>query len=380
MTHNLNLNIWGGLLVLLFFIASCENSENKDAKVSNEKNQKTPSNQRVDAVKLKPQELERNILTTGSLLANEEVVLRTEISGRVRQINFNEGSQVEKGQLLLKIDDSELQAQRQKISVSLRLATQTEERRRKLLDAKGISQEAYDEALNQKETLEAELNLLDAQIAKTVITAPFSGIIGLREISLGSYVSPADRVATLQQIDPIKLDFSVPEKHLSEIKKGMDIHFTLTGNAKIYDGKIYAIEPQIDTETRSLRMRAILPNKENTLKPGAFAEIRITLETFKDAIVVPSEALVSEITGQKVYLLKNGKVQSAPVETGIRNERTVQVTKGIEANDTLIITGLMFIKDGMNLDVNITDMPEVTPNEDPRKVIPESSAKINSKS
>jgi membrane fusion protein, multidrug efflux system len=170
-------------------------------------------------------------------------------------------------------------------------------------------------------------------------------------VSAGSYVSPSSQIAFMQDIDPVKIEFSVPEKYAGQVKAGNKIQFTINGVAKQYQGIVYAVEPRIDLATRSLRIRATSPNPDRELLPGAFAKVQLTLNTIDDAVMIPTEALIPELQGQKVFLYKNGVAKSFPVETGIRTERKIQITKGVQVNDSLIITGLLQLKDSMQVNV-----------------------------
>ena len=293
-----------------------------------------------------PQPLKNEFFTTGSILANEKVELRTEVSGRITGINFEEGSQVRKGDLLLKINDSELQAQLTRAEAQVKLAEQEEFRNRQLLEIKAVSQEAYDISLNQLKSINAERSLLEAQIEKTEIKAPLSGKIGLRYVSPGSYIPSNSLIATIQQVDPIKIEFSVPEKYSLKVKKGMHLTFTVENVDKTFDGVVYAVESGIDPETRTIKVRATSPNPGLILLPGTYARISIILENIPDALTIPSEALITELEGTKVYLCRNKKAVSIPVVTGLRTSTDVQIVTGLTAGDSLITTGLLQISNG----------------------------------
>jgi membrane fusion protein (multidrug efflux system) len=248
---------------------------------------------------------------------------------------------------LLKINDSELQAQLTRVDVQEKLAAQEEYRNRQLLELKAISQEEYDVSLNQLRAVQAEKQLLEAQIEKTEIVAPLSGKIGLRSVSPGSYIPSNSLIATLQQIDPVKVEFSVPEKYSLTVKQGMHITFTVENVDRTYEGIIYAVESGIDPQTRTIKVRATSPNLGSLLVPGTYARISIILERIKDAITIPSETLITELEGNKVYICRDGKAVSTPVTTGIRTDTDVQITSGLSAGDSLITTGLLQISNGM---------------------------------
>ncbi len=295
--------------------------------------------------------LTERVLTTGTLRANEEVNLASESSGKVTGIYFNEGSRVTKGQLLVKINDSELVAQRQRIEYRLRLAEEQLARQQVLLEKGGVSREEYERFENEVNVLRAELQLNEAQIAKTEVRAPFDGVLGLRHVSEGSYISPQDRIATLQDVSPIKIDFSVPEKYASLVRVGTTVSFTVSGNPQVFRGTVYAIEPRIDENTRTLQVRAESPNPDGSLLPGAFAEIQLVVSEHDEAIVVPAISIIPELEGKKVFVVENGRVAQRMVETGIRTDSMVQVLSGLSLQDTVLTSGLQLARPGMPVDV-----------------------------
>lgn len=310
----------------------------------------------VTAIVAEPRELVNRIYTTGTVLANEEVEIRAEVPGRITAIHFQEGSFVRKGGLLLQINDSELQAQLKKLTLDEQLSRDDVFRKEKLLELKAISQEEFDIAQNQLEVIQANMELVGSQIDKTRIYAPFSGRIGLRYVSPGGFISSANLVARMQQTDPVKVEFTIPEKYIANISNGMEILFTLSGSDSTFAGTIYAIEPRIDPSTRSFAVRARCANPGGVIIPGAFARITLILESIPDALVLPSEALIPVMEGKKVMLCRNGQVISVMVETGIHTEHEVQVTQGIHPKDTVIISGLLQLREGMVVKPTITEI------------------------
>lgn len=322
-----------------------------------EQNNSSPSNQfkalPVKAHIMNFQRLANKVLTTGTVMANEEVELKSEVSGKIVNILFKEGGFVKKGDLLVKINDSELQAQLTREKYNLKLLEDKEYRQRKLLEKEAISKEDYDDALNNLNVTKAQVELIKAQIEKTEIKAPFNGIVGLKNVSVGSFVTSSTVIATLQNINPIKIEFSIPEKYSSKVKVGDEINFTVTGNEHNYIAKIYAIEPKIDQVTRTLKMRAkYTSNIQGDILPGAFADVELILNDIKDALLIPSYALVPELKGQKVFVYKNGKVVSVDVETGIRTDKDVQITKGLNEKDTVITSGILQLRPGSPVTVS----------------------------
>ena len=252
---------------------------------------------------------------------------------------------------MLTINDAELQAEKKRLEYRLQLAEDRLRRQERLLEQGGVSQETYDQTANEVNVLRAELDLVEARIEKTRVRAPFSGAIGLRYVSEGSYISPQSRIATLQNIDPIKLDLSVPETYSSRSQAGAPIAFTVRGSDARYEGRIYAVEPQIDPNTRSLRLRAQAPNADRTLRPGAFADVTVVLETIDDALTVPAFAVLPELGGQRVFVVENGQAQSRSVETGVRTDSTVQVTSGLALQDTVITSGIQQLRPGLPVQI-----------------------------
>jgi membrane fusion protein (multidrug efflux system) len=296
---------------------------------------------------LKGAPLDNAFTTTGTLLPNEEVELRSEVTGRVTQLGFQEGTAVSVGQVLVRINDDDLQAQLRKAEASLELASDAEGRQKQLLAVSGISQETLDATVAQRIGMQAEVDNLRALIAKTTIKAPFSGVIGLRSISEGGYVAPSTLIANLKQTDPMKLDFTVPERYGRQMKPGTRVGFTLEGDTMDYAAEVYAVEPSVDLSTRSIKVRARCKNPGGRLIPGAFARVDVKLETIADALTIPAEALIPDIQGQKVMVMKGGKAQSVRVDIGIRTENAVQLLNNVQPGDTVITSALLAVKDGM---------------------------------
>lgn len=303
----------------------------------------------VETMVIGTERISDQIVSTGTILADEEVELRSEISGKITKILFNEGAPVRKGQLLVKINDEDLQAQLLKAQYKKKLLQDREYRQRMMLKKEGISQQEYDTALNELNMQDAEIQLIKVQIDKTELRAPFDGVVGLKSVSVGSYLSPATKIATLQKLNPVKLEFSIPEKYSSIVSTGRKVSFTLQNSAEKYNATVYAIEPKISEATRTLIIRARSGNQGNKIRPGAFAEIGLTLNEVNNAIVVPSQTIVPDFKGQKVFLYSGGKAKPVQVTTGIRQEKNVQITGGLKAGDTLITSGIMQLKPNMRV-------------------------------
>ncbi|MBC7892760.1 MAG: efflux RND transporter periplasmic adaptor subunit [Sphingobacteriaceae bacterium] len=297
-------------------------------------------------------ELLNNVVkTTGSIRANEEVELHSEVSGKIIQLFIREGEAVRQGTLLLRLNDDDLTAQLSKLENQKALAQGIEDRQRRLLARQAISQQEYDISLSNVQSYEADIQNVRAQIAKTVLKAPFDGTIGLRSVSLGSYISPASPIATLTSTSPAKIDFSVPAKYASAVRRGSRLQFTVEDSERTFTGTVYAVDPKIDPQTRTLQLRATSSNPGGVLIPGAFAKIDLVLSSKPRAILVPTEAVIPDLSGQRVFLVKNGKSVSQKVELGLRGDREVEVVRGLSPGDTLITTGIQQVKNDGEVEV-----------------------------
>ena len=301
----------------------------------------------VQVVTVAPQTLTERLSTTGTVRANEDVELVVEIAGKVSGIHFREGSHVQKGQLLLEIDDTQLQAERERAVHRVGLAERSEARQRRLFDDGLTSQEEYDFAQSELNVLRAELALAEARLIKTRIKAPFAGIIGLRDVSVGSYLTPQTGIATLQDVNPVKIDFSVPEKYVGHIGTGASIQFRTKGSEKAHTGTVVAVEPLVDLDTRSLTVRAQSPNPDGLLLPGAFADVEIVVRRIEGALAVPNRAVIPELGGKKVFVAEDGEAQPRSVETGLRSADLVEVTEGLQPNDRVIVTAIQRLRPGL---------------------------------
>ena len=306
----------------------------------------------VEALVLTPQKLDNKLAVTGSVLPNESLELKSEISGKITSIRFMEGKPVKKGELLLKINDVEMEAQLEKQKFNRKLNKDNEFRQRKLLEKDAISQEEYDNALNKLNTTAADIKLLEAQLDKTRITAPFDGIIGLRYVSEGAYISPSLVIATLYNISPAKVEFAIPGRYSQQVTQGTRIQFTIENDLKIYEGDVYAIEPRIDSDTRTLKIRALADNKSGNLLPGQFVKVELILQSMDNAILVPTEAVIPEQGGKKVFIMEGGKAKEAKIETGIRTNNSLEVLSGLKPGDTLLTTGILQLRQGMEIQIS----------------------------
>ena len=309
----------------------------------------------VDAMIIKSAPLDNKLNVTGSVLPNESLELRSEVSGKIVSIYFREGKQVRKGELLIQTNDDEIEAQLEKQKYNRKLNEDNEFRQRKLLEKDAISQEEYDNALNRLNTAGADIRLLETQLEKTRISAPFDGVIGLRFVSEGAYISPSTTIATLYNISPAKIEFAIPGRYSTQVTPGKKIRFTIESDLKVYEGQVYAIEPRIDPTTRTLKIRAIAENRGGNLLPGQFVKVELILESMANAILVPTEAVIPEQEGKKVFILENGKAKEVFIETGIRTANSLEVLLGLKVNDTLLTTGILQLRKGMDVQISKLD-------------------------
>ncbi len=307
----------------------------------------------VNGVVIVPQELDNIVRSSGTVLASESVDLVTEAAGRIEKIAFTEGTHVKKNDLLVKINDDDLRAQLKKTELQIQLASDQEKRQKQLYEINGISKEQYDIALNQVNTLKADRENLVTSIRKREIRSPFDGIVGLRYISEGGYVSQTTRIASIQKINPLKVDFSIPEKYADDVRVGDLVEFSSDETHLDFTGKLYAIEPKIDPVTRTLQLRALCDNKNEKIFPGAYVQIELRLKKIPDALMVPSQAIIPVLKGQSILVKRKGVVVALPVTTGIRTASFVQILSGLNAGDTVLTTGLMQARPGMTVNVII---------------------------
>ncbi len=297
----------------------------------------------VDVIVAERQSISDIVEANGTVVANEYLELHPEVSGRLTYLNIAEGSSVARGAVLAKINDADLQAQLAKTRVQLDLAQKTTQRYKQLLDVSGINQSDYDIALNQVNAFKADMVYTQALINKTIIKAPFSGVIGLRQISPGAYVTPASTLATLQQTSKIKIDFTVPQNYSNIIKRGAVLDVELDASShKMGRAQIVATEPGANTDTRNLKVRAVL--FESNINPGAFVKVFLNAGDGKTSIVVPTNCIIPNDKDNQVIVVKNGLANFVNVETGIRQSASVEIIKGINVGDSVVVTGVLFAR------------------------------------
>ena len=298
---------------------------------------------------LKPRNYAETITSTGTLRAEEGVELQAETSGKIVQIDFAEGTAVRKGKLLLKLNDSDLRANLERFQYQQQLAEVREQRYATLLAKGVVTQQDYDNMRGDVSVQRAQVELYRAQIEKTEIRAPFDGVVGLRYVSDGAYVNAATRIATLQQIDHLKIDFAVSERFSGRVRVGSAISFTVAGGLRRYTARIFAIDPRIDAATRTVLLRALCDNADRSLLPGAFANVSIQLDALSDALLVPSEAVVPGLDEKNVYVIDHGLAERRTVELGSRTATEVHIVNGLKAGDEVILSGLQQLRDGQRV-------------------------------
>lgn len=306
----------------------------------------------VDGFVIDYQALEKKIGATGNIIAYESVEIRPERSGKLRSLNFQESSYVREGQLLAQIDDSELVAEKDRLDVNLELAEKEVARGKELLEIEGISKEEMDRLENTVKDIKAQQKILDVQIEKSKIFAPFSGVLGLRQLSSGAYVTPNDVLVELQQINPIKLEFEVPERFLSQVNVGQSLDFTVVGNPDTFTAKVYALGNEISPTTRTFKVRAKAANSRSLLKPGQFAKVTLVTGIDNEAILVPTDAVIPVLDGKQVYVARNGRAIATSVITDDRQEAEVQIIEGLQKGDTILMSGLLSLSDGAMIRVS----------------------------
>ena len=286
-----------------------------------------------------------DVFTTGKIGALNQVDIVPEIGGKITQIFFKEGETVSKGSLLLKLNDKDLQAQFQKLQAQLKLSEQKLDRLKKLFAINGVSQEDCDVQENELRGLKADLAYVQAQLDKTAIVAPFTGVVGLKNVSEGSFVNQTTPVVSLIQLTPLFVEFSIPEKYSSQLKNGVPVSFSSENaiTSKTYSATIYAIEPRVDEMTKTIKSRAMYSGHER-FYPGAFVKVYANLGQIKDALMVPTQAVIPTLKGQKVMLSKNNQAVEVLVKIGVRTDKKIQILEGISPGDTVVTTGLLSVK------------------------------------
>ncbi|WP_051361872.1 efflux RND transporter periplasmic adaptor subunit [Solimonas soli] len=306
----------------------------------------------MSAYVIEPRPFADKVVASGSLRAEESVDLRPEMNGRVVEIRFREGERVRRGDLLVRLNDAELKASLVRARHELELAEAEVKRSEPLLPMGAISASVYDSTISTLKIRQSDVDVVQAQLDKTTIRAPFDGLIGLRAISVGAYVTTDTTLVSMQRLDNVKLDFAVPERYTPYLRNDITVSFRVAGSSEQYIGKVYAYEPRIDTGTRTALLRAICPNPDGRLLPGAYATVEMPLQTRDDVIFVPADAVIPGLDEHAVYIIERGKARYRKVQTGLRTAGEVQILAGLERGDKVITSGLQQVHDGTTVDID----------------------------
>jgi len=350
-----NFNALLYILSLTLIIISCQSSTKDEKKMAGQGSNRPPA--KVEAYIVSGKVLAQDIEMPGSLIPAEETELHPEVSGRVTGIYFKEGSFVSQGSVLVKLYDGDLQAQLSKLKVQLKVAQETMGRYEALLKINGVSQQEYETYKLSVNNIQADINIIQTSIARTQLRAPFSGKLGLRNISIGAYITPATTISTLRKVNQLKLEFTVPEKYGRSMKIGNTVDFGIESSEKNYKAKIIATENNISEDTRSLRIRALVDKPDASLLAGSFVKVKIELGQNDAALMIPSQAVIPRARDKQVIVYRSGNASMETVTTGIRDSAMVEITSGLKAGDTVLITGLLTTKDGSKVILSKINKP-----------------------
>jgi len=336
------------LLSLFIITGSC----NQNKADNNYAPRTPPPVAKIDGYIVGAEVLSNKIEIPGTLEPFEETNIQPEISGKVTGIFFNEGATVNKGSVMVKLYDADLQAQLKKIQVQLAISKKTEERQGELLKINGISQQDYDLSLLAFKNLQADIDILQTEISKTSLVAPFTGKAGLRNISMGAYINPQTIVTTIRMLNQLKLQFTVPERYSSKMSAGGKIQFKIDGVATAFPATVIATENNVALDTRSMKVKAVVNIQSNRLYAGSFAKVQIPISTNEAALMIPTQAIIPQARGKKVMAYRNGLASLETVTTGVRDTSMVEITSGLKAGDTVLISGLLTTKPKSKISLN----------------------------
>ncbi|HVK96830.1 MAG TPA: efflux RND transporter periplasmic adaptor subunit [Flavisolibacter sp.] len=332
------------LFTIVFFSTACNSDRKTEVQISQQRGGGQRPPVRSEAFIVGTSTLLDNIEIPGTIVANEATEIHSEVAGRITGIFFREGSYVSRGALLFKLNDADLQAQRRKLQAQLQIAKQNENRSSELLKIGGISRQDYENTALQVNSLNADIAIINSEIAKTNIRAPYSGKVGFRLVSAGAFVTNQTPLTTISQTSQLKVDFTVPEQYTGRIKNGQYINFRVDGNSRNYTARITATESNIAADTRTLRVRATVQGEQTGLIPGHFATVILNFEPNPNAIMIPTQAVIPQARGKKVYVYKGGVAKFVDITTGIRDSTNVQVLTGLQPGDTILLTGLLALR------------------------------------
>jgi len=340
-THSFYISL--STVLVCLSLSACKEKKGKEGGGGGGREEKKDKPTLVDVMVATPQPLTNVVEVNGTIIPSESTELRPEVSGRLTYLNVPEGKTVTQGAILARINSADLEAQMQRTKVQLDNATRTEERFKKLLEVNGINQSDYDAALNTVNTLKADMAYTQTLIDKTVLRAPFTGTIGLRQISPGSYVTPTSIIATIQQLGKKKIDFTLPEEYSDLVRIGSTVKVRVDSrDSSLSSATVIALEPQANRLTRSLVVRALMNDARGTA--GAFAKVILGNGGSKKAILVPTNAIIPDDRNNQVILVRDGKAAFVNVQTGIRTANSVEITQGLNVGDSVVVTGVLFAK------------------------------------
>lgn len=330
-------------LLLLSVLFSCEEGDNTSSEGGQPPARPIP----VNYIVAKYDTFRNEVVTTAEILPYESVIVRAPISATVLAIYFKEGGAVKEGQPLIRLDDRAWKAQLKGLEVELNSLEKELDRYKQLMDLDGASQQQVDNAVGRIAAMQAQIDQLRVNIQLANVKAPFSGQVGMRNFSLGSYMSEGDQITTLAQIDKLKVNFNLPEKYRPDVRTGETVQVTVDEDT--FPATIYAIDPTINVESRTVQARAVVDRANEKLMPGVFAETILPTQVLEEAIILPSQVVVPEIENQTVYVSKNNKAERRIVIVSGRTKDMVLITEGLQPGDTVLTTGLMQVKEGTPL-------------------------------
>jgi membrane fusion protein, multidrug efflux system len=338
-----NTHVLLGIFFLITYLPACKNKQDAAAR-------KPVPPTIVDVLVASSQKIGHHIEVNGTVVANEYVALQPEASGRLIYLNVPEGKKITAGTVIAVVNNADLKAQLAKTKVLLELAEKTEERYRQLLAVNGINESDYDASLNVVKGYKADIDYSQAMIDKTILKAPFDGWVGLRQVSLGAYVSPSTLIATMQQLDKIRIDFTLPEEYSDILKIGGAVEIETDAAAGIRNkAVIIAIEPQVNQSSRNLTVRTVL--QSGKANPGGFVKVYVDAGVNASAVMIPTNSLIPDDKNNQVILVRNGKAVFVNVKTGLRQDNNVEITNGINPGDTVVVTGVLFARPNAPLQV-----------------------------
>lgn len=304
----------------------------------------------VRTMRLEAAPFENRLTFNGTLIADSSIEIKSELRGKIDRIAFTDGQDVEAGDLIVSIESGELEAELSSVREQLELAETNAERLSNLFSSGSVTASERDDAVSRREVLKAEERRLAVRLEKTRLLAPFSGTLGLREVSLGDLIEADTLITTLQTVENLKVDFSVPERYQALLESGMSLSLWVTGYDEPFTARVRAISPRVDINTRTLMVRADVANGERKLLPGNYARVEL-ISRDDAALLVPSVAVLQSLEAVSVFKVKDGVAVRTEVKTGERSEAQVQILQGLQVGDEVITSGIQSVRDGQRVDV-----------------------------